>query len=213
MKVRSLIILICITTSAFAQDLPVPEGLKGQVISEDGQNYVELTWEKINFGSERVGFNILVQFPESKNILLYQKAGIIYGNSYKYPVSNSYAANYKFAVMTIKNFPTVIRSEKSEVIDVMVPSVRLPNIRIDEAVADGEQVILKWNYEGKDIPDVYGYNIYLNGALLNTVRGASNGQWEQSFADQAKLVFEISAVSVTGIESQRSQKKLVKIDN
>ena len=194
-----------------AQEVPVPTGLRGEFLATDTTDYVRLTWNaKDENDSITVGYNLLVNYPPNNDLMISGRAGIIYGNTYLYPVNNSKAAVYKFAVRGLTNFPSLKRSEESKIIEVLVPSKKLPFIEIDQFERVNEKIKFTWSYPD-DILDLAGFNIYINGQLHSQVP-SNDRSIEIQLLEKGKYIFEVSAYSKTNLESPYSQKKLMRID-
>ncbi|UII26437.1 hypothetical protein LVD15_24595 [Fulvivirga maritima] len=207
MRVIYLIFSLIITaTLTHAQDLPVPTGLKAEVIKdeESGERAIHLTWDKAQSQYENLGYNLLVKFPNGKSLYLYQKAGVIYDTQYDYVFYDSYAAKYEFALMSIVNFPSVKRSAQSETIEVIVPSRILPNIQVKSVEAKDHELSLAWDYE--DILDVEGFRIYANDKLVSTLKGNDKRTWSKNFEESGKYLLEIEAFTTSGVTKKISEK-------
>ena len=204
-------LIMCFAITLMAQEIPVPQGLEGKVVQEADQRFIELTWQpKASDDAQTVGFNVLVQFPNSDKLLIYQRAGLLYGNSYRFPIYDRIGTTYRFALMGVRNFPELQRSAQSPPVEVQVPSIKLPNIEISNAAYQNGSIRLTWQYN-YDIPDLAGYQIYLNSKPLAVApKDAQN--WSKAMTDTGKYIFEIAAITENKVESRKSQKRLVKID-
>lgn len=201
---------VLLSQSAFAQDIPQPSGLKAEYVVEGSKRYIMLSWDKDPKDTLTTGYNILMNFPPSKELLILGEAGVIYENIYKYSLQNSRAETYRLAVIGLQNFPQVRRSRMSEEVEVSVPSVGLPNIEIKEIKLENGTVTLVWDYE-PFINDIGGYNIYMNNRLFETVEKPGQMVWSKKIQEKGSYIFEICAVSSNGVLSRKSQKRLVKI--
>ncbi|ELR73218.1 hypothetical protein C900_05267 [Fulvivirga imtechensis AK7] len=211
MKKVLLIILMAFNYVAMAQELPPPKGLSASFVVENNERYILLNWEKDAGDTLTTGYNILTNFPPKEDLLILGKAGVVYKTSYKYKLTNNRAAKYRFAVMGLQNFPRLKRSKPSEVVEVLVPSSSLPNIEIEKAYYKDGAITLIWDYDAF-IRDVKGYHVYLNGQLIETIEKPGQMLWTKNFEEKGKYIFEIAAITTSGVLSRKSQKKLVKIE-
>ncbi|GAA0894201.1 hypothetical protein GCM10009122_38810 [Fulvivirga kasyanovii] len=211
MRIFLIIVLFSIGVDCFAQKLPVPQGLTAKVVNHENSRAVVLTWNKSTWHGGELGYNLLVKFPDNNYFLLYQDAGVIYDTTYTFEVADSQSSHWQFAVMAVENFPEVIRSTQSEPVDVILPSLSLPNIEISSLKYENGVVTLVWDYS-ISISDLKGYNIYVNDDLIDTVDKKGQMAWTDKFQGKGKYIFQISAVSNSGVESSKSQKKLLKIE-
>lgn len=194
-----------------AQELPQPKGLSASFVVEGNERYILLNWEKEVSDTVTTGYNILTNFPPDEDLLILGEAGVVYTTSYKYKLTSNRAAKYRFAVMGLQNFPQLKRSRPSEVVEVLVPSTSLPNIEIEKAYYKNGAITLAWDYHAF-IKDVKGYHVYLNGQLIETIEKPGQMLWTKKFEEKGKYIFQIAAVTTSGVLSRKSQKKLVKIE-
>ncbi|MDH5367489.1 MAG: hypothetical protein OEW67_10910 [Cyclobacteriaceae bacterium] len=197
-----------------AQEVPVPEGLKGKYISTDSVNYINLSWDhKSTTDSLTTGYNILVNFPPEDKLLILGKAGIVFTNNYNFTIKNNYSSKYRFAIIGVQNFPNVKRSLLSDTIEVITPSIVLPNIEIKELKSRGENIILKWEYD-YSIADLKGFRVYVNGNIFADENKISSNtdQLYFSYKENGEFIFQLSAVTNSGLESRLSQQKMIAIE-
>lgn len=209
-KIIIISLLSLIAVPAICQ-IPVPTGLKAKLVETDSMNLVLLSWNaKSENDSVTVGYNVLTNFPPHEELMISQKAGVVYDTSYLYPISNARGANYRFALMRLKNFPKVERSEVSEVVEIVVPSIEIPHVQLNKVKQDDRKLIINWDYPN-DIADLSGFRIFLNDKLLTEI---PSDQREMTYeADgSGTYIFQVMAYT-NNIESRPSQKRLIKVEN
>lgn len=203
-------ILSLIIVPAICQ-VPVPTGLKAKLIQTDSINLVQLSWsKKSNKDSVTVGYNLLTNFPPHEELMISQKAGVVYDTSYLYPISNVRGAKYRFALMGLKNFPKVERSEVSDVVEILVPSTEIPHVQLNKVKQGAGKLIVNWNYPN-DIADLSGFKIFLNGELLTEIP-SDKRVVEYEVGETGTYIFQVRAYT-NNIESKPSQKRLIKVEN
>ncbi|MEP2772958.1 MAG: hypothetical protein ABJH05_12475 [Fulvivirga sp.] len=203
-------ILSLIIVPAICQ-VPVPTGLKAKLIQTDSMNLVQLSWsKKSNKDSVTVGYNLLTNFPPHEELMISQKAGVVYDTSYLYPISNVRGAKYRFALMGLKNFPKVERSEVSDVVEILVPSTVIPHVQLNKVKQDAGKLIVNWGYPN-DIADLSGFKIFLNDELLTEIP-PDKRVVEYEGGETGTYIFQVRAYT-NNIESKPSQKRLIKVEN
>ncbi len=191
--------------------VPVPTGLKAKLVETDSMNLVLLSWNaKSENDSVTVGYNVLTNFPPHEELMLSQKTGVVYDTSYLYPINNVRGATYKFALMGLKNFPRVERSEMSQVVEILVPSIEIPHVQLNKIKKETEKLIVNWSYP-EGIADLSGFKIFLNDELLMEA-ASSDRSVEYAVAEAGTYIFRVKAFT-ENIESKPSQKRLIKVEN
>lgn len=209
-KIIIISVLSLIAVTAICQ-VPVPTGLKAKLMETDSMNLVLLSWNaKSENDSVTVGYNVLTNFPPHEELMLSQKTGVVYDTSYLYPINNVRGATYKFALMGLKNFPRVERSEISQVVEILVPSTEIPHVQLNKIKKETEKLIVNWSYP-EGIADLSGFKIFLNDELLTEI---PSDQREMKYeADgSGTYIFQVMAYT-NNIESRPSQKRLIKVEN
>ena len=209
-----IIFLYSVSHFSIAQDVPIPQGLNANYIVTDTANYIFLNWAvKESIDEETVGYNVLVNFPPEDKLFVLGEAGLIFKNQYYYEIKTTKAAKYRFAIVGINNFPKIKRSNMSEVVEIVTPSLKLPNVEIQDLKVINEQIILKWNYP-YEIPDLVGFRVYANDELLVDEKEIVREDNRLNFAykEKGNYSFQISAVTITGVQSRLSQKVTIKIE-
>lgn len=207
-------LLLLVNQVTLAQEVPVPKGLQAKYVESDTANYIQLTWESRDAVDElTVGYNVLVNFPPEDRLVVLGAAGLVFKNEYYFKVQSTYSTKYRFAIMGVNNFPTVRRSTMSEIVEIITPSVSLPNIEIEELRLRGEQIVLKWSYPD-NIADLKGFRVYANNELFVDEEEIDRNTHRLFFAFKEKqdYVFQISAVTNSGLESRLSQKRFINIE-
>ena len=188
-----------------------PLDLKAEVTSSGGETVVNLTWAKPTQNADHVReYYIYSSSPNQDRVVREASIDPVTVESYTYPVYRDRAAGYSFAVSAVNDQNE--ESPLSEKVTVTVPSKSLPFINIWPIAKEGNIVTLNWKYD-TDIADLAGFRLYQNGELIANENelNASARQWVSPQLEAGNYTYEILAVSISEVQSERSEPRKLEI--
>jgi hypothetical protein len=200
------------STFALAQNegLPSPTNLQAEFITENDTNYIVLKWNEVSVKERNVGYNVFTNFPPEEKLFLNGQAGVVWKESYKIPVFNNTSQTFRIAVCSIVNFPKVVRSEMSEIIEITTPTTELPLLQLSNFNNSGKSIKLEWNYTDK-IPDLKGFELIINGEV-NATADADQRSLSYEFEENNTYEIFLQAVTNNGVRSNKTQMRKIIIN-
>ena len=208
MKLLLLISSLFISTFTIGQELPVPEGLNASLVKSESNQYIQLKWEPVEVDSLNIAYNIFKNFPPDSILYLYGKAGMVWDTVYNIPLNSNYADSYKLSICSVVNFPQIKRSKQSKSVEVIVPTKKLPLFQLSAFSHNGNKANLKWDYP--EIKDLEAFVFYINDKIVKTLNPGIRS-FSYQFDKSGTFALQVQAVTTSGISSNKSQKRVVKI--
>jgi len=184
-----------------------PQNLQGTV--EDGM--IKLNWDQPNENANKVvKYNLYTSSPNENSLLREGSLEIITTN-HNYQIYRSKSAVYKFAVSASNAEHQ--ESVLSDTLSITVPSESLPFVNIWPVSKEGASVTLNWKYP-EDISDLAGFRLYQNGEIILDQAQINSEQRTLVVSDlePGQYSFELEAISVSGVTSDKSKPRTFEIE-
>lgn len=180
-----------------------PSGLRGQVIREGGKSYIHLQWNPIPVREKGVGYYLYTDGVLSDGLAWQASLGLLPQPEYKYEIFDERGKRYRFAVTAVAD--ETFESLLSDTIEVSVPSTTLPRPDIWPISKEGQVITLNWRYT-ESIDDLAGFRLYQNGLLIldESRLDANTRQWTSPSLEAGRYIYEMEAVSRSGVRSKLS---------
>lgn len=179
-----------------------PTGLKAEWLKEYSKSYILLTWDKA-IDIKTQGYHLYTNFPPEQTLLLEANIPRIDSTQYKYEIHSAKSARYRFAIAGVSN--TKEEGPQSEPVEVVTPSVKVPNVNIWPFSVDSNTITLEWQYE--PLSDLKGFRIFVDGKLIadEKILNAQQRKWTSPPLEYNKTYrFTMQAVTLYGSESRPS---------
>lgn len=150
------VVALFLSSLSFAQCPDVPGNL--QASFDDDARTILLSWDAVD---SVAGYNLFVKYYDKEDFVLWGRAGLIMNNRYTFEVKSDYGQILEFMLCSVQNFPQVERSDYSQHINVMVPSLLIPVVRLNKPIRTKDSVLLTWEYE-TPIADLTGFVLMIN---------------------------------------------------
>ncbi|GAA0894200.1 hypothetical protein GCM10009122_38800 [Fulvivirga kasyanovii] len=189
-----------------------PQTLSTELVADNGQRSVKLEWQAPAQNAEHVTeYYLYSSSPGDDRVVKEGSLNSIIETSYIFPVYNTRAAQYTFAISATNDQNE--ESPLSEKVTIMVPSESLPFVNIWPVTKENGVITLNWKYP-EDILDLAGFRLFQNGELIadeNTLEAGSR-QWVSSQLEPGNYNYELIAVSLTDVQSEKSQARKFNIE-
>lgn len=211
-KVFISFLFLLISSYGLAQNgvLPNPTNLQAEFITENDTNYIIIKWSEVTVVNRNVGYNIFINFPPDEKLFLKGEAGVVWKESYKIPIFKNVSQTYRLAVCSIINFPKVVRSEMSEIVEITTPTTELPLLQLSSFNKSGQSVNLEWNYTN-NIADLSGFELIINGEVSSKLP-ADQRTLSYKFEDANTYEICLQAITNSGLRSNKTQVRRIIIN-
>jgi len=197
-------------TLAQNEGLPSPTNLQTDFITENDTNYIVIQWNEVSVKERNVGYNVFINFPPEEKLFLNGQAGVVWKEIYKIPIFKKTSQTFRIAVCSIVNFPEVVRSEMSEIVEISTPTTELPLLQLSNFSSSGKSIKLEWNYTD-EIPDLNGFELIVNGEV-QSFADADQRSISYEFEEADNYEIFLQAVTNNGVRSNKTQMRRVIIN-
>ena len=177
------------------------EGLRGRFATEGDRMFINLVWDRVPEDDRFLGYIIYANYPPDTSMVREAHLPLLQENRFSYPVSYYYAQTYRFSVSAL--YRTGNESVRSDIYEITVPTLYLPKVVITNISDVGDELVVRWMYS-QTIPDLEGFNIYINGQQKNNAP-ISITQREfivrKTDLPNNRATIGVSSVTVNGVES------------
>ena len=198
------LVALFISYFSFAQCLDVPTGIRAVYI-EDKRSVI-LDWDEMD---SVAGYNLFVKYHGKEDYLLWGKAGLVSNNTYAFPVLFDQGQILAFRLCSVQNYPQVERSSYSESINVLVPSVKIPMVKLNRPIEKKESTIVTWEYD-KSIADLSGFVLMINNIPKHLSR--KEREFDLKILPSGYYDIHILAQTKNGVLSPPSQRRKIEIN-
>ncbi|MDH5399434.1 MAG: hypothetical protein OEX02_14885 [Cyclobacteriaceae bacterium] len=122
--------------------------------------------------------------------------------SFLYRVDYHASREYRFAVKALFHNGSI--SPPGETLNITVPSLHLPKVKITEVLKNNGRATIIWSYP-HDIADLQGFLVYDNGNRIDT--GSINKvrrSFEVNIPEGRQMALSVTATTTSGLESDPS---------
>lgn len=201
MKAKLMILLLMGCYIAHSQSLPTPKNLKAELVGEEKDRYIQLTWDQKQVGDTLTeSYYVFRNFPPDNRLLLDGYINRLNTATCRMEIKKPYAAVYRYAVKAVSYYPYEHESVLSDTVEVMVPSIKLPlPAQTAASISDG---VLKVSWEYDDILDLKGFILAVGKESFEVQSDYRSFEMD---IDADALMVTIQAVSQSGVVSDVSK--------
>ena len=187
-------------------DPPSPLNTRAVVSGDSRKPVVKISWDPIINGDSVTRNYHVYMYPAAggKVESLNDKAVHLKQNSFSYPVPRGVSSVLRFYVVAEGRSGGF--SVPGDTVQVATPTTLMPDVVVTKAVADGNDVLLQWQYG--EVSDLAGFRISDGSALVadeKVLRGSTRQYTiANAAASGAEHNYTVRAVSMAGVVSENA---------